>query len=484
MANNRNLIEVILELHKNSRSGVLRLERGAEKKQLVVSKGLLAFAESNQAEEHLARIMVKLNLIPQAKVKEIASLMKGGQTIEEAILAFAGSGMEDFEKGRREQATVILASLLGWGNCGMKFYPGDDLIRRQHSIGLFLPEALLLSARRAVTDRLIPNPPSFQHESFGIAKDFADKVSLFPLDKAESYAYSLMKESANAADALSLIPATDAKPEEILLRLFALGFISQKDSTEEDSSVPSGIAEDLEDMLVRFESAGLYDILSVPADATPEQIQTAYYDLAKRYHPDRFQSNNISAALRTSAEKVFTLINQAYTTLRDPVLRTGYDEKRLTKESKLEAELKARTAKKADDDKTAEALYRDGRALMNDGDYEKAVERLKGSVWLCPEKAVYNHYLGVAESEIPNLRKSAEQHLLKALELENSSTATRLELAKLYIKVMLRRKAEQQLQEVMRWAPNNREAQRLFAELKNLETSSSGLSFKNPFSRS
>jgi curved DNA-binding protein CbpA len=489
MANNPNLLEVLLDLHKTRRSGVLRVERGSEKKQLVLSSGLLAFAESNQPEEHLARIMVKLGLMPQAKVKEIASLMKAGKTCEEAVLALSSSGMQDFEKGRREQATVILASLLGRGKCNLRFYPGEDLIRRQHSLGMSLPELIVLSARRAVSGRFIPNPPSFSQEDYSIAENFAGTASVFPLNSAEAYAFSLLHESTNTADILPLIPATEAKPEDILMFLWVLGLIARKEpvaglngSFSESGS--DSVSQDLDDMLARFESAGLYEILSVPADASPDQIQTAYYDLARQYHPDRFQSKNISPEVRSKAEKAFTLINEAYTTLKDPVFRTGYDEKRLTKESKVEAELKARAAKKSEDEKTAEGLYRDGRTLLSKGDFEKAVERFKGSVWLCPEKAVYHHYLGVAQSEIPSLRKSSEQHLLKAIELEKASTASHLELAKLYIKVMLRRKAEQQLQELLRWDPENREAHRLFAELKNMETAAPGLNIKNPFTRS
>jgi predicted Zn-dependent protease len=45
------------------------------------------------------------------------------------------------------------------------------------------------------------------------------------------------------------------------------------------------------------------------------------------------------------------------------------------------------------------------------------------------------------------------------------TTASRLELAKLYIKVDLCRKAELQLQELMRWDPENSEVQKLLTEL-------------------
>jgi len=73
---NRKFLDTLLDLCNNGRSGVLRIERGADKKQLVLNGGSLVFAESNVPDEHLARIIVKLNLLPRTKVNEIATLMK------------------------------------------------------------------------------------------------------------------------------------------------------------------------------------------------------------------------------------------------------------------------------------------------------------------------------------------------------------------------------------------------------------------------
>jgi hypothetical protein len=486
MSDSWSLPEVFWDLHRNRRSGVLRVERGSEKKQLVLKNGLLVFAESNLPGEHLARIMVKMQLLPDAKIKEVVSLMKTGKTSEESVLALADSGIEDLKEGRREQAMVIVASILGWNAYGKHFYPGEDLVRYQLNLGLALPELLVLSARRAVTDHLIPIPRNFMEGRYCIVEGFARKAPDFPLNNAESYAYSLLHESMNATDMLSLLPAGEDKPEELLLRLSVLGLITLKEpigqsgeasmETESDSQI-----QPLEDMLLRFEAASLYEILSVPTEASQDEIQAAYHKLARQFHPDRFQSKEFSADTRGKAEQVFTCINQAYITLKDPASRAVYDERRLINESKVESELKARAAGHSEDEKTAEALYRDGRILLAQGNFEKAVEGLKGSVWLSPKKAVYHHFLGVAQSQIPKLRKNAEQSLLTALELDQSSAASHLELAKLYIKVMLRRKAELQLQEFMRWDPENPEALKLFAELNQLGDPHQSRSPKNAF---
>jgi len=471
---NGKLLNTLLELHYTAISGVLRVERGVEKKQLVVGKGLLMFGESNVPDEHLARIAVELNILPRTKIKEIASLMKSGKTSEEAILALSNSGEQDLENARREQAIVILASLLSWENCAIRLYPGESLVRNKLNLGMSLLEALVHSARRSVSGRFIRIPPRFSQSTFYRTADTAAKIPDYPLNKIESYACSLLHEPMKAEDLMSLIPHTEGKPEEILMRLFVLNLINipEPSPANQDQVLMSerdSAARILEDMLAEFETASLYDILSISPDAGPEEVQAAYHELARRFHPDRFQSGAFSEKTRAKAEQVFACINKAYFTLKDPVFRADYDEKRLASESKVEAELKARGTARSDDEQTAEAIYREGRSLLKNGDFEKAVEHLKACVWLAPEKAKFNHYLGVAESEIPKLRKSAEQHLLKALELDNTSIASRLELARLYIKVMLRRKAEAQLQELMRWDPHNREVQKLADEIKNME---------------
>jgi tetratricopeptide (TPR) repeat protein len=474
MSINGKFLSMLLELHNTGSSGVLRVERGAEKKQLVLNKRLLVFAESNLPDEHLARIVVKLGILPRTKVNEIATLMKNGRTSEEAVLALSNSGMEDLEKARHEQAITILASILSWDDCDLHFYPGESLVRYQLSLNLSLLEALVIAARRATSERSIRIPPGFMQGILVRTLDASGKIPDFPLNEAEAYACSLILEPVKGEDLLPLIPDTGEKPEIILLRLYLLGLIDVQSSSSQVGGKFAGLEPAfafriLEDMAAGFESASLYDILSIPPEANPEEVQSAYHQLAKQFHPDRFQSKEFSDETRGKAEQVFTLINKAYLALKDPILRADYDEKRLAKESKVEAELKARGTAQSDDEETAEAIYREGRALLNNKDFEKAVEHLKACVWLSPNKPKFNHYLGVAESEIPKLRKSAEQHFLRALELDNTSVASRLELARLYIKVMLRRKAEMQLQELMRWDPHNREVQKLIDQLNKLE---------------
>ncbi len=62
-----------------------------------------------------------------------------------------------------------------------------------------------------------------------------------------------------------------------------------------------------------------YKILGVDRNASQEEIKRAYFNLAKKYHPDRNPGNK-------EAEEKMKEINEAYEVLRDPKKRREYDQ--------------------------------------------------------------------------------------------------------------------------------------------------------------
>jgi len=61
-----------------------------------------------------------------------------------------------------------------------------------------------------------------------------------------------------------------------------------------------------------------YEVLSVPRDASQEQIKVAYRQAALKYHPDRNPGNK-------EAEEMFKKASEAYSVLGDPDKRAQYD---------------------------------------------------------------------------------------------------------------------------------------------------------------
>lgn len=463
------LVEILLKLHGTPRSCVVRLESGSSKKQLVISNGTLAFAESNLPDEHLAHVLIRLNLLSKKNLKKVSDEMKSGRGSDEAIMLATGLDDKRLNEGAYEQAVTILASLFAWSRCQLRIFRGNGIMRRQCSLYLPLPLALVEAARRAVRDHCVP--ASFQPLAGVVfANPSPGARANLPLNGAEAFAYAQVNGRTPMEHLLPILPAGAERPEELIQRLLILGLLKLETATPEQAistaQFPGGqISEQMEELLQQFEVANLYEILSVPPDASDADIKSAYHERAKQYHPDLFESKGCGASLYAVAEKLFTHITGAYATLSNPAARANYDETHMKKESRVESAVQGRAAADSEKERMAETLYRAGRASLMKGEFEKAAVQLRECVWLRPDVARFHHLLGAAQSEIAPQRKEAEQHLLKAIALDPMRPDSHIELGKLYIKASLPKRAKAQFCEVLRIDPNNSEALRLLKTL-------------------
>jgi tetratricopeptide (TPR) repeat protein len=65
-----------------------------------------------------------------------------------------------------------------------------------------------------------------------------------------------------------------------------------------------------------------FAMLGVARDATPEEVQAAYFALARKWHPDRLPSS--LSGVREACARVFARISEAHSTLTDPARRRNY----------------------------------------------------------------------------------------------------------------------------------------------------------------
>jgi hypothetical protein len=463
------LVDLLLDFHASNQSGVIRLERGKVKKQLVIRSGRLAFAESNQPEEHLAATLVDRKLIKKTDLKAVTEAMKAGRRSDDAVLAVCGIRAGDLETGARHQALGIVASLFGFEDWSIKRFQGEAFSERMTNLREPLPGLIVESVRRAVSAGVIAGPLRSAACWVGPADDVAVRRSAIVLDKLAAQAFSLALNPIPVNDLLSTLSAVDPHPGRTVELLRLLDLIRPTDNPRAPTAPRAPDVDELHErvdtLLQQFEVANLYEVLSVPTDAPQGAIKAAYHELARQYHPDQFQSERYSAEFKTKVEKLFTFITAASTTLADAKTRAAYDEKRASEQDQLKSALDARSSSPPEKSRMAETLYRAARAAMADHDYETAVRHLRECVWACPHAARYYHHLGIAETELPQCRKDAEKHLLKAIELDAAGSDSRLALGRLYVKVNLARRAEAQFEDVLRWDPKNVEARQMLDQL-------------------
>lgn len=92
-------------------------------------------------------------------------------------------------------------------------------------------------------------------------------------------------------------------------------------------SEPAPLAEFRRELNVRLEAApsqNYYEMLGVPVKSASAEISAAFYQLAKKWHPDRLSPD--FAPVREEAMKLFSKMTEAHQTLTDEQRRRDYDE--------------------------------------------------------------------------------------------------------------------------------------------------------------
>jgi curved DNA-binding protein CbpA len=260
--------------------------------------------------------------------------------------------------------------------------------------------------------------------------------------------------------------------------------VNQNEDAEEDVET---LRTDTLAMLESTKSKNYYDLLGVPFNASPDEIKRAYYALAKKYHPDHYFRSD-TGELKKSLGTIFSVLTQAFDTLKVPATRASYDARILREAGGGEEKstpAQASSVKEASIQKLAELNYRQGRGHFDHQDYWSAIEAFRQSVRLEPRNARYRYWLAMSLIKNPKWRREAEEHLLEAIKLEQFNPSHYVGLALLYKESGMLKRAESQLRQALQVAPGDKSAQNALIELTHSKaTESTGLNpLRNLFRR-
>ncbi len=514
--------DLIRELVQKHASGLLRITRGKAIKAIFFENGAPVFAISNVSTDQLEQRLAKDGVATPDQINE-ARTMAGKTNKLGACLVQLGVLKEDeMRRAVRSQVMDIILSLFEWNEGEYVF---DERIRASHEVTLDIAAAdvILEGARHVsqmhkIADAIAPPDSIISRPKINGAR--LDTGKLMPI---ESYILSRIDNPTAVSEvgALSGLPDEDA--QRAVCALVAAGFLKLLDDKKEDSASEES-AEDMnrlrEDITRKthfFAQADYYEILGITRQATTSDIKTAYYQMAKKYHPDRYRQPEY-AELRAQLESLFARITQAYDTLREAGPRAAYDEK-IRKPSKpspppspvttplappppsKREPLTGSIGRKPEPEKprssdqpraseqttgsdaasipppiatpietprqkpqtagtgqTAEHYFQQGRARFERKEYHAAVHLFREAVRVDPSKPNYHFHLGMALMRNPRTRREAEQHLLKAAELDPINAQVRVRLGMLYKEAGLPKKAEQFFRQALKVDPDNKAA--------------------------
>jgi tetratricopeptide (TPR) repeat protein len=261
-------------------------------------------------------------------------------------------------------------------------------------------------------------------------------------------------------------PLARREVQKILIALMVSEMLERQDTPEQiaveevatpdsEEIVDDGLRQKILNDYKRIMACDYFEALGIERKSGPSEARKAYYDLAKKYHPDRFLGSRLSGEMQTKINEMFQYITQAYTVLSDPDSCAGYLD-----------ELVNGPKKTIDINQIieAETAYQEGCALLKVRRYAGAAKSLQRAIELSPEEPEYMTYFAWASfkssPENPETQNRSMEVLLASRELNPGFDLTHLYLGHVYHSLGKERQAEKAFEMAVQANPNCTEALR------------------------
>jgi curved DNA-binding protein CbpA len=326
--------------------------------------------------------------------------------------------------------------------------------------------------------------------SFQLSADYLERSTRIKISLQQGYLLSRLERPHTVQNILPTIPAGEEATKRNLLVLWAFGILDSNfltrmlpsiQTTPQTSAanpssrvqlidrIPEELQKQIEMIEQTYSSLGhkdYYNLLGVTTKADMPQIKTAYYKLARKFHPDRYYGLE-DPIIKEKIDIIFSTINVAYETLKNSKSRHQYDssplhDRRINVSTSPTETFQASPESVA---KVAEDYYQRAQKAYSSRNFFEAVQFLRSATQISPTVAKYWRQLGIALSKNDQWRKEAEDSFQRAVDLEPQNPENHLYLAFLYRNSDLKLRAKRCFLKVLELDPKNEVARAQVAEI-------------------
>ena len=483
------LLELVREISSKSVGGRLRVEHDRVKVVAYFESGDFLYAACNVRTLRLREYLLKSNLVSEQDLTQFNDRVSDSDLVKvlgaQRLLTPSAA-----EQVQAKQVSDVLRLALLWTegtwDLDSKSHLNEAVNVKIDTSALLLEAARRLPAKFAASrfpnlaELITPLTAPMVHDNLLPAEVFL----LSRLDRPMALRDLVAMGGAGEEETLGIVYALaliDLLKRERWHSAFREPKPSQPPEAEKETAAREQTEIDLNDtqnFLERVKNSKThYEVLSVNWDATPQDLKVVYYQLARRYHPDRFRKAHPS--LVPHLEAAFAKITQAYDTLRDDNLRANYN-------SKLEARRKAEQLADSSPKPTSQAepvveganepvvtkseraasQFKEGMAALELGDRKAALGLFASAASAVPNEARYRAFYGHLLAGHERTRRAAEAELQAAIKLDPNHANYRVMLAELYRDLGLRLRAKGEAERATAADPNNQKARELLRALK------------------
>jgi curved DNA-binding protein CbpA len=481
--------ELIREISSKKLSGRLRLQHERIVIVTYFEDGAFQYAAANLRTLRLGEYLLNNNLVTEEQLQRIGE-RKSDLQLAAAVTNENLTDANTVKSLQLKQQVDTLRLALLWTEGTWDFDHRSHLNER---VDLKLNvQDLFLEAGRRLPLQFAASRFRNEQEIFSLNENVTNASRLEP---REGFMLSRLDRPTPLKELLALSGLREEDALRIIYSLALAGYLTRehwksafrdgvpsRQPTQTEmvaDEVPRPVAEsqeiNIEDFLARAETATThYEVLAVSDDASATDIKTAYYDIARRYHPDRFRRNH-DPSLHTRVEALFARITQAYETLADTGRRAAYDSKLAARKNishppPSKAEVPVPTITPVQLVSTplpdqVEVQFQEGMAALQQGQMNQAAALFASVAKVAPNDARFRAFHGRALAANEKTRRSAESELRTALKLDPDNPDYRTMLAELYRDLGFAKRARAEAERALATAPNHQGARKLLQTL-------------------
>lgn len=458
---------ILHNLYTLRATGLLHIEHNELKKVVYIRNGYPIFVRSNLVREFLGQMLVRTGLLSDEQLQEsLAAAKETGQRHGTALIQMGLLTPHQLNEVLRDQVVEKLLDIFSWPNGSYRFVQAREFKQNVTSIDLS-PANLILQGLRGYASRV---------QLQKILEPFLDKY----LQEAENPLYRFQEIELSGADqrvlndclgdktlrdTLKRYTLSRKEVEPLLAALIRTGIVVGRQQPVAEQREESGCAEP-EDLRSKRENflkdyawmmeQDYFTLLGVGESESKELVRKSYYNLVKKYHPDRFFEQDVLLDLKDKVNTLFQRISDAHETLVDAKAKARYI-------SDLKGESK-KTTTSLETILEAETAFQRGMVFFRVKKYLEAEQAFAEALELNPNEAEYLMYQAwsayKANPKATEVILHTRKKLMRAAELN-----PRLSLAHLYLGYICKdegneKEAQRRFERAIQHNPNCTEALR------------------------
>ncbi|MDH5466457.1 MAG: J domain-containing protein [Candidatus Aminicenantes bacterium] len=483
--------QFLREIHFEKKSGCLAFKRKGIQKYLFFQRGVLVIAKSTQPQELLGEVLLKLGRISVDTFTNIDLYIDPMESLGKTLIKKGLITQGDLNDGLMFQMREITLNIFPFFDGKLGFQERKEIDKKKFEYMMDVPDLIEEGIRRMdftpQLQKLIGDKYPVPHKKECLdrltqeekdllatidgktsSEELAHSMGVMPefFWKSLYLFYCLSLIDIKRARVEEEVPEKEEKPKKPPVRKRKkarkkavpkkkeeevpeeVRKEERKPSVEIDEKLKEKISE-VEKLKNDIPKLDFYQILNVPRTASQKEVKKAYFELARNYHPDRFD-RDLPAEIREMVEEVFGIITSAFQTLTNEEEKQGYD---------------AKLAKPAEPDRKeldnqADIKFRQGRNLFSRGKYEESLVFFEEAIKLRSNKASFYLHLARAEAKVPAFQEKAEEDFIKAIDMEPWQADGYVALGEFYAKEGLSVKAKKHFKKALEIEPEHADARK------------------------